>query len=101
MDIVQEPREIKKLIKEVRKRLGNNTDIKNDSLAVWSFNRLPKYLWDNWKTELKKSGIKWQEFLKILRIHTNDLIQWALYDSLKWEELVKRIKRTLQQYKKR
>jgi len=93
----KEPREIKDLIKSVRSRLGANRSIKYDSFAVWSFNQLPKYLWESWKDILKENKVSWQDFLAILKLHTKDMIDWALYDRISWEELVSRITETIAQ----
>jgi DNA (cytosine-5)-methyltransferase 1 len=85
----------------VRARLGTGDDIDWDSLAVWSFNRLPKYLWLCWKDELKERGITWQRFLRILRLKTADIIAWGLKDSISWEELVKRLEDAINSYSRR
>ena len=98
LPIPKEPQEIKLLIKNVRERLGSGNDIDYDSLAVWSFNRLPKYLWKHWKEDLKRRGISWQKFLRILRFRTLDIIEWSLKESVTWEELVKRIESTINKY---
>jgi hypothetical protein len=98
LPVPREPTEIKELITAVRARLGTGDDIDWDSLAVWSFNRLPKYLWFCWKDELKERGITWQRFLRILRLRTADIIAWGLKNSLSWEELVKRLETTIENY---
>lgn len=98
LSVPKEPIEIKEFIKEVRRRLGGGNDVKNDSLAVWSFNKLPKYLWSEWGTELRRRGITWQRFLGILKLRTDDVIEWALRDSLTWRDLVKRIEKSVEQY---
>jgi len=98
LPIIEEPKDIKSFIKSVRAGLGGSPDIDWDSLAVWSFNKLPKYLWENWKNELKKNGITWQKFLTILRFHTSDIVDWALYDKLTWKELIERISSTIERY---
>ncbi len=101
LSIPREPVELKELIKDVRRRLireGSKESIDYDSLSVWSFNSLPKYLWDHWKDELKGAGITWQIFLKVLKLHTIDVIEWALRDSLSWEGLVKRIETSIENY---
>ena len=101
--VPQEPVEIKSLIKDVRVRLAKEgyAGADCDSLSVWSFNRMPKYLWNEWGRDLKREGITWQEFLKILKLHTIDLIEWALYDRLEWEDMVRRIECTIETYAQR
>jgi len=94
----EEPTDIKSFIRSVRAGLGDSTNVDYDSLAVWSFNKLPKYLWETWRDELLKIGITWQGFLRILRLHTIDIIEWALRDSLNWEQLVKRIEESINNY---
>lgn len=95
----EEPKDVKEFIKAVRTWLGGgNPDVDYDSLSVWSFNRLPKYLWEFWEEDLKKRGITWQKFLRILSLHTIDIVEWALYDRLGWVELVKRIETTIETY---
>jgi hypothetical protein len=101
LPIPREPTEIKELIVAIRARLGAGNDIDWDSLAVWSFNRLPKYLWSCWKDELKERGITWQKFLRILRLRTADIIAWGLKDFLSWEEFVKRLEITIDSYTRR
>jgi len=97
-----EPKNIKELVKIVRMRLGGGSpDIDYDSLSVWSFNELPKYLWEAWKAELKERGITWQKFLRILSLHTIDLVEWGVYDRLEWTELIKRIEATIENYSKK
>ena len=96
-----EPREIKEFIVDVRRRVsGSYVPVESyDALAVWAFNKLPKYLWVSWREDLKMLGISWQRFLKILNFHTNDMILWAIYDRMSWDELVSRIIETINRYK--
>jgi len=104
LKVPREPTEIKELIRAVRARMGGEgsfAEIDYDSLAVWSFNRLPKYLWECWKHELKERGITWQKFLRLLKLRTMDIIEWGLYDRLSWDELVKRIEHTIETYSAR
>ena len=98
LPVPKEPAEIKALRRSVRKRVGGIDDVDSDSLAVWSFNRLPKYLWQQWKERLKSKGITWQKFLRIMKLHTIDMIEWALENSLSWEEFVRRIENTIEKY---
>ncbi|NJE13850.1 hypothetical protein [Thermococcus sp. LS2] len=95
---IEEPIEIKEFIRNTRRSMGPESNIDWDSLAVWTFNKLPKFLWDAWKDQLKQHGIKWQTFLKILRLHTDDFIKWAIYDKISWGEVLKRLTSTIEQY---
>jgi len=96
--VCEEPADLKAMIKRVRRALGEENYIDWDSLAVWSFNALPKYLWRLWKDDLTRKGISWQVFLKILRTHTADFIEWALRDYLSWDDLLKKVKKSLDSY---
>lgn len=98
LPVPKEPKDVKEFIKEVRERLGGENNVKNDTIAVWSFNRLPKYLWSQWSGELKRRGITWQEFLKILKLKTDDAIKWALRDALTWSQFVKSIEESITHY---
>ena len=98
LGVPEEPRDIKEMMRGIRERLDGGDDIDHDALAAWSFNRLPKYLWSYWKEELKKQGITWQKFLRILRLRTADIIEWGLRDVLSWNELVRRIETTVSVY---
>jgi len=98
LSVPNEPIEIKELIQVVRARLGGDADLDWDSLAVWVFNRLPKYLWNEWGNELRQRGITWQRFLRILRMHTLDMVEWALKGSMPWPELVRRVEKSIDRY---
>lgn len=95
---LDEPVGIKEFIRKVRAEIGGDNSIDSDALAVWTYNKLPKYFWDSWKAELKERGIKWQLFLKILKMHTDDFIKWALYDKIDWDEVVERVSSMVEQY---
>jgi len=101
LKIPEEPTEIKKLIQLVRDRLSSddrNSNINYDSLAVWSCNSLPKFLWKQWKNDLKQRGITWQKFLRILKLHTQDMIGWALKSTITWSELIIKIEKSIDYY---
>jgi len=98
LKVPREPVEIKEFIQVVRARLGGGADVDYDFLAVWAFNRLPKYLWNEWKDELKQRGTTWQKFLRILRVHTLDMVEWALRGSMPWPELVRRVEESIDRY---
>ncbi len=100
IEIPPEPRDIKEFIVTLRRSLGGSSDIDYDSLAVWYLNKLPKYLWNKWRDTLVPKGYNWQKFLRIIKLHTNDLILWALHDKLSWNELILRIIDTLKRYEK-
>jgi len=89
---------IKELIKQVREGLNEGENVEYDSQAVWSLNRLPKYLWNGWKEELRSMGVDWQTFLRILKLHTIDAIEWALRDTITWEEFLDRVSKSIERY---
>mgnify|MGYP001626512026 CR=1 FL=1 len=100
MILPEEPRDVKELIKHVRAISGSESNIDWDSFSVWAFNRLPKYLWECWRDELRRRGITWQKFLKIMKLHTSDIVAWALYDQLEWSEVIRRVERSVETYSK-
>jgi len=93
LSLPKEPVEIKEQIKAFHhKHHGDSIDWA--SLNVWFGNQLPKYLWKEWKDKLKPSGFTWQKFLKLLKYRTDAIILWS-QEKLKWEDLIKEIKRLL------
>ncbi len=88
--VPKEPQEIKKQMKSLKEKVFTNPDIDWDSFVVWSGNQLPKYLWGEWKDQLKPQGFTWQKFLKLLRYRTDKILLW-FRGSLSWEELIKEI----------
>jgi len=98
LPIPPEPREIKEFIKKHRGKLGSEPDIDYDSLAVWYLNKLPSYLWKYWKSNLESLGYTWPKFIKVVKYATDDIIDWALYDNLEWNGLVKRLSKLLERY---
>ena len=97
-----EPEDVKAFIREVRDRLRSTStsgdDIDWDSLAVWYLSKLPSYLWRHWKISLEKCGYTWQRFLKVIKLHTNDAILWAINGELEWYEFLERVRKTLGRY---
>jgi len=93
-----EPSELKLLKRIIRFQLKihENTNISYNYIAWHS--GLPSYLWRLWKDELGRRGITWQRFLRILSLHTKDIVDWALYDRLGWAELIKRITMSIESY---
>jgi hypothetical protein len=63
----KEPTEIKKFIKDVRARLGSSTNIDWDSLAVWSFNKLPGYIWSQLEGGFEGEGNNLANFSKDIK----------------------------------
>jgi hypothetical protein len=85
-----EPKEIKSWMKSIKETQLTDPSIDWDSLVVWYGNKLPKYLWDAWKTELKPMGFTWQKFMRLLRYRTDVGVMWYK-GFLRWEEYVKKV----------
>ncbi len=98
LPVPPEPKEIKEFIKRHREKLSSAPDINHDSLAVWYLNKLPSYLWRYWKSSLESKGYTWQKFVKVLKYATDDIIDWALYDNLEWNGLLKKLAKLLERY---
>lgn len=90
LSVPREPTEIKKQILELRGRMGSSGGIDYNSLAVWYGNRVPKYLWDTWKSELGKKGFTWQRFLKLMKYRTDDAFLWVAGKML-WRDFVEKV----------
>jgi len=90
LKIPAEPKEIHKYILALRSRLGPNEGIDWDSLAVWAGNRIPQYLWTEWKIELRELGFTWQSFLKLMKYRTSDAILWA-NGRISWEDFLNNV----------
>ncbi len=83
-----EPEDLRNLISEVIK------SGLSPKYALWLGNKLPKYLWRYWGVELKREGVKWQDFLKLLSSLSEDVMAWAS-GNMEWSELIRRIKKSL------
>ncbi len=83
-----EPEEVKKWIRNMEMHTGGGKNW--DSLDVWYGNQLPKYLWDQWKDELKPTGFTWQKFLKLLSRRTDSILLWYK-GAHSWEVFVKSV----------
>lgn len=71
-----EPKEVKAWMQELKNTTFSDPTIDWDSYVVWAGNQLPKYLWSQWKDELKPLGFTWQKFLKLLRLRTDNMLLW-------------------------
>jgi len=87
----KEPKEVKDWIRMLTKEADSQEGINWTSLNVWYGNKLPKYLWDEWKAELSPSGFNWQKFLRLMSFRTDQIILWA-YGETSWENLVDEMK---------
>ena len=105
LTVPPEPKDVKEFIKGFRQRVeeveGSQDYEWMDSLAVWYGNKLPRYLWSSWKDKLIPLGYNWQKFLRVMRLHTQDVILWSIYDKTSWEELVSKIIDSIERYSRR
>ena len=84
----KEPAEVKAWILHVEKMTDSSSGINWDTLNVWYGNKLPKYLWDQWKDVLKPAGFTWQSFLKLLSRRTDAVLMWYK-GAYTWERFIK------------
>ncbi|MCF7864993.1 MAG: hypothetical protein K9M11_00615 [Candidatus Pacebacteria bacterium] len=68
-----EPLDLKALMQSMKQSSPESSD---DASIVWTGNKLPKYLWDNLKSQLKAKGFTWQTFMRVLRHRTDICILW-------------------------
>lgn len=96
---VEEPLWIKEMIKSLNNILKAE-ELEDRSKSVLIYNKLPQYLWSAWKDELRRFNITWQEFLKLLSKNSELVINWAINETIKWEDLVNSLKKIISQYSK-
>ena len=88
LPVPKEPTEVKDWIRKIEGMTDKSGRINWDSLNVWYGNKLPQYLWHEWKDTLKPHGFTWQKFLKLLRHRTDAVLLWYK-GAYSWEEFVK------------
>ena len=88
----KEPKEVKEWMKKIEEQMDALTipKRKRDALVVWYGNKLPQYLWNSWKRELRVKGFTWQKFLTMMKFYEEDVISWYR-GQLSWENLSKKI----------
>ena len=84
----KEPKHVKDWIRAIEKMSNKTPGTKWENLNVWYGNKLPQYLWDEWKGVLKPRGFTWQKFLKLLRHRTDAVLLWYK-GAYTWKQLVK------------
>ena len=62
--------------------------------VLWLGNRLPKYLWGYWGKELRRLGVRWQDFLSLFSELGEEVDAW-ISGELSWEEFVASLKARL------
>lgn len=82
-----EPKEVKNWIHSVEQISGKTPGNRWENLNVWYGNKLPKYLWAEWKNILKPQGFTWQKFLKLLRQRTDAILLWYK-GAYTWDQFV-------------
>lgn len=90
LHVPKEPKDILAYIRSVQKQMSVGSDINWDSFSVWAANKLPQYLWNEWKEKLKPRGFTWQKFSRLLRMRTDKMVGW-LKGLNGWDELAKDI----------
>ena len=90
MDIPHEPSNIKTQVTKLKNELTSNTEFHYENSAIWFNNQIQKYLWDNWKDNLKEKGFNWQKFLKLMRYRTDDALL-CIDNRITWKEFINKI----------
>ncbi len=88
---VEEPVWIKEMIRNFSKILESE-ESKSKSRGVLIYNKLPQYIWNAWGKDLKKLGISWQDFLKLLSKNSDAIVDWAVNERMTWDELINTLK---------
>ena len=88
LPIPPEPEALKRRLTALKEMQIN--DASGDSSVIWAGNKLPKYLWDAWKKDLKPIGFTWQKFMQLLRYRTDVGVMW-IKGLIPWEEFVKKV----------
>ncbi|MEM2847385.1 MAG: hypothetical protein QXM79_01275 [Zestosphaera sp.] len=93
---LEEPKELKQMIKELNTVLGGKTRGKSKGLLV--YNKLPQYIWSFWNRELRKLGIDWREFLSIVSKNSDLIFEWAVEEKISWREFLSKLRDALTTY---
>lgn len=94
LPIPPEPIEVKKYILEVKSMLGKESGVDWEPLAVWAGNKVPSYLWKDWKDILRAEGFTWQSFLRLLKYHTKDMVLW-MNGNITWAKFVETFRESI------
>jgi tetratricopeptide (TPR) repeat protein len=95
LPVPPEPRDIKKWMRSLKESQFGDPTINWDSYVVWAGNKLPKYLWQSWKSNLKPAGFTWQKFMRVLRHRTDVGVMW-FKGAMPWEEFVAKVTALIQ-----
>ena len=81
---------MKDWIRSIEQMSSKDPNVKWENLNVWYGLQLPKYLWAEWKDNLKSEGFTWQKFLRLLKHRTDAVLLWYK-GAYTWEQLVEKI----------
>ncbi len=90
LSIPSEPIELRTWMQSLKRNQLNSPGINWDTYVIWAGNKLPKYLWDCWKGDLKPLGITWQKFMRILHHRTDLGVMWY-QGTLPWADFVQKV----------
>lgn len=90
LNIPPEPTELRDWMQSLKRTQFNDPTVNGDNYVVWAGNKLPKYLWDHWKDDLKSQGLTWQKFMRILRHRTDVGVLWY-QGILPWPDFIQKI----------
>lgn len=90
LNIPPEPTDLRVWMLSLKQSTFNDPAINWDAYVVWAGNKLPKYLWDHWKDDLKAEGITWQKFMRILRHRTDVGVMWY-QGVMPWPDFVQKV----------
>lgn len=76
LPVPKEPADVREWIQRIEGITTKSGRINWDSLNVWYGNKLPQYLWNEWKDILKPEGFTWQKFLRLLANRTDAALLW-------------------------
>lgn len=83
----KEPQHVKDWIHSIEQMSSKDPAVKWEKLNVWYGLELPKYLWAEWKGELKPMGFTWQKFLRLLKHRTDAVLLWYK-GAYTWERFI-------------
>ena len=95
LTIPPEPKEIKVFMEKIHKTIYNTPGINWPPAVIWVGNKLPKYFWDHWKTELKSAGFTWQKFMRLMRYRTDNALAWY-WSTISWKAFAETVKELIE-----
>ena len=89
LTVPPEPVHLRNWLLSLKRSAYSDPSVNGDSSVLWAGNKLPKYLWDHWKDDLKPLGFTWQKFMRILRHRADVGIMWY-QGTLPWADFVQK-----------